>query len=334
MTLELIEEAVSAGARQGEAAKLLGLDPRTVQRWRTRRGGEDGRCGPKRPPANRLSDAERTRILQAANSPEFRDLSPRQIVPVLAERGIYVGSESTFYRVLAQEQLSSHRERSRPPTRRHKPDELVATGPDQVWSRDITCVPSPVRGAFHFLYMVVDVSSRKVVAAAVHAQESSQHAAGLLRVACEREGVVAGSLVVHMAGGGPMKGATLRATLERLGVTSSYSRPSVSNDNPYSESLFRTLKYRPEYPSDPFASIEDAERWVADFVSWYNTRHRHSAIRFVTPEQRHSGRDLEILARRRETCRNARARHPERWTGALRNWTPVEEVMLNPDTAA
>ena len=334
MILEHIDEAIATGARQEEAARLLELDPRTVQRWRARQGGDDRRAGPKTAPANKLSDVERARVLETANSPEFRDVSPNQIVPVLAERGEYVGSESTFYRVLHADDLANHRERSRPPTRRHKPDEFVATGPNQVWSWDITYLRSPIRGMFFYLYLVVDLWSRKIVASAVHAEESSEHAAELLEQAHKRQGVAPGSLVVHMDNGSPMKGATLRATLDRLGVTSSYSRPSVSNDNPYSESLFRTLKYRPEYPSEAFASIEAAERWVADFVSWYNTQHRHSAIRFVTPEQRHSGRDVAILARRRETYEEARARHPERWTGEARNWNPVVEVMLNPDTHA
>lgn len=334
MILAAIDEAVAAGARRAAATKLLGLDPRTVQRWRRGEVGDDRRAGPRTAPANKLSQAERARILDTANSPEFRDVSPKQIVPVLAERGTYIGSESTFYRVLAEENLLAHRERSRPPTRRHKPDELVATRPNEVWSWDITYLRSPIRGRFFYLYMAVDVWSRMIVAWAVHAEESSEHAAELLRAAYEREGVVPGSLVVHMDNGSPMKGATLRATLDRLGVTTSYSRPSVSNDNPFSESLFRTLKYRPEFPSGPFASIEAAERWVADFVEWYNTQHRHSAIRFVTPQERHTGRDVEILARRRATYAKARALHPERWTGGSRNWNPIEEVMLNPDTDA
>ena len=332
MILEYIDEAVEAGSRQSETAKLRGLDPRTVQRWRARQGGDDQRSGSNTRPTNRLTDVERARVLDTANSPEFHDVSPNQIVPVLAE---YVGSESTFYRVLRAEDLANHRERSRPPTRRHKPAEFVATGPNQVWTWDISYRRSPIRGMFFYLYLAVDVWSRKIVASAVHAEKSSEHAAELLRAAHGSEDVAPGFLVVHMDHGSPMKGATLRATLDRLGVTSSYSRPSVSNDNPYSESLFGTLKYRPAYPSGgAFASIETAELWVGDFVTWYNTQHRHSAIRFVTPEQRHSGRDIAILARRRETYQEARARHPERWTGETRNWNPVEEVILNPDTDA
>lgn len=137
-------------------------------------------------------------------------------------------------------------------------------------------------------------------------------------------------LVVHSDNGSPMKGATMLATLQRLGVVPSFSRPSVSDDNAFVEALFRTAKYRPGYPSKPFASIDAARAWVSTFVSWYNEEHQHSAIRFVTPADRHAGRDVEILNHRRDVYERARARHPERWAGASRNWSPVETVTLNP----
>jgi transposase InsO family protein len=330
--LEHIDEAVQAGARQSEACKLLGLDPRTVQRWQAQEGGDDRRRGPASAPRNKLSERERVRVLATVNSPEFRDLSPKQIVPTLADRGQYLASESTVYRILREESLLSHREKSRSPTKRHRPEEHVATAANQVWSWDITYLKSPVRGIFWYLYLAVDIWSRKIVAWAVHTEESSEHASALLAEAYRREDVVPGSLVVHMDNGSPMKGATLVATLQKLGVMTSYSRPSVSNDNPYSESLFRTLKYRPVYPSGPFESIEAARRWVAEFVRWYNTCHLHSAIRFVTPTDCHSGRHLQRLERRREVYAAARARNPERWTGNTRNWDPIKEVMLNAKT--
>jgi transposase InsO family protein len=332
MILDHLDEAVTAGARQWTAGELLGLDSRTLQRWRARGGGEDLRQGPKTSPGNKLSDAERGRVLETVNSPEFRDLSPKQIVPTLADREQYLASESTIYRILRQEQQLVHRESYRAPTRRHKPQEQVATAPNQVWSWDITYLKSPVRGIFWYLYMVEDVWSRKIVGYEVHTEESSEHAAALVAAACRREGVSQGSLVIHMDNGGPMKGATLLATLERLGVAPSYSRPSVSNDNPYSESLFRTMKYRSAYPTGPFPSFEAARRWVADFVAWYNGEHLHSAIRFVTPAERHAGRDAEILAQRQTVYAAAQARNPERWSRGTRNWTPVEEVKLNPES--
>jgi len=334
MILGLVQEGVEAGARQSRVCAELGLDARTVQRWKRQDLGEDRRAGPRRPPANKLSAAERAEVLQIANAPEHRDLSPHQIVPRLADRGVYVASESTFYRVLREAHQQQHREPSRAPSARHRPDELIATGPNQVWSWDISYLPTLVRGRFLYLYLVMDVWSRKIVGWSVHDSESSENAAALIAAACEREGVARDQLVIHSDNGTPMKGATLLATLQALGVMTSFSRPRVSDDNPYSEALFRTTKYRPDYPRDGFASLDDARTWVARFVRWYNTEHRHSAIRFVTPEQRHAGDDLALLANRRSVYEQARARHPERWTGDTRDWSTIDLVALNPADAS
>lgn len=334
MILGLIDEAVAAGARQSEACKLVGIEPRSLQRWKKQGVGEDRRAGPKAAPGNKLSAEERARLLQIANSEVYRDLSPKQIVPRLADEGIYLASESTLYRLLREENQLAYREPSRPPTERHRPNEYVATGPNQVCSWDITYLQSPVRGCFFYLYMVLDVWSRKIVGWDVHAEEAGEHASAMIARACAREGVQRDQLVLHSDNGGPMKGATLLATLQQLGIVASFSRPGVSDDNPYSEALFRTAKYRPEFPRRPFASLEEARRWVAWFVEWYNTEHRHSAIRYVTPEQRHSGREEAILAARRELYREARAKRPERWSGDTRDWSPVPTVELNPNPNA
>jgi len=242
MILQLVEEAMASGARQSKACELLEINERTIQRWRAMSGGEDRRRGPIRPPKNKLSKQERAIVLATVNSPEFRDLSPNQIVPTLASRGEYLASEATIYRILEQEDQLHHREKSRPPTKRHKPTELVAAGPNEVWSWDITYLKSSIRGMFFYLYMAVDVWSRKIVAWTVHDEESAENASSLLSNAYQREGVFPGSLAVHMDNGSPMKSATLLATLQGLGVATSFSRPSVSNDNPFSESLFRTMK--------------------------------------------------------------------------------------------
>jgi hypothetical protein len=162
----------------------------------------------------------------------------------------------------------------------------VATAPNQVWSWDITYLRSPVRGIFYYLYMIVDVFSRKVVGKVVHYTECQVCAAALIQAACDAEGVDPNNLTIHSDNGGPMKGATMVATMERLGVAQSFSRPRVSDDNPFSEALFRTVKYRPEYPSGPFATLDAARAWVDWFVGWYNHQHLHSAISFVTPAQR------------------------------------------------
>lgn len=330
MILGLVDEAVTGGARQRKACEILGIDARTVQRWRGRGVGEDGRAGPKTAPANKLTDAERHEVLEVVNSPEYRDRSPKQIVPSLADQGEYLASESTMYRILREEGQLAHRAPSRPATR-HRPRELVATSPNQVWSWDITYLRSPVLGVFFFLYLVVDIFSRKIVAAEVQMTEDSERAAELIAQACAAEGIDPDQLALHSDNGSPMKGATLLATLQQLGVMPSFSRPRVSDDNPFSEALFRTAKYRPEYPGGPFASLEAAREWVRWFVEWYNHQHLHSGIRFVTPAQRHAGEDVEILARRRAVYEAARARHPERWSGRTRDWSRVQAVRLNPD---
>jgi transposase InsO family protein len=324
----LVDEAVAAGARQEVVCERLGVTERTLQRWRRPETVEDRRCGPHTAPANKLSQAEREHIRSLVTCEEFRDLSPKQIVPALADRGQYVASEASFYRVMKAAQLLAHRGLARAPTSRPKA-EHVACMPNRVWTWDITYLRGPVKGAFLYLYLVVDVYSRRVMGWSVHEEESASHAANLIRRAWEAAGQPEG-LVLHSDNGGPMKGATMLATLQWLGVAPSFSRPRVSDDNAFSEALFRTLKYRPNFPSRPFHGVADATAWVERFVAWYNTQHRHSAIRFVTPDERHFGRESEVLAQRHEVYQRAQLRHPERWSRSTRNWTPAGPVRLNP----
>lgn len=329
MILALVDEAVAAGAREERAGEVIGVAARTLARWRAEGGGEDRRQGPGAPPAHKLSEEERQRVLDTANSVAYRDLSPRQIVPLLADDGQYIASESTFYRVLREAGQLAHRSHARP-AKAHKPKEHVARGPNEVWSWDITYLRSAVRGAHFYLYMAIDVYSRKIVGWEVHLEESATLAARLVQAAIHDERADARRLVLHADNGGPMKGSTMLATLQRLGVVASFSRPSVSDDNPFAEALFRTLKYRPGYPSKPFATIESARAWVQGFVAWYNGEHLHSGIRFVTPEDRHAGRDKAILARRHEVYTQAKERTPQRWSGPTRDWSPIGAVYLNP----
>jgi len=328
--LELIEEAVIAGARRHRACEVAGLDTRTVERWRKHPDGDDLRRGPTTRPANALTADEEARIVELATSPEFVGLSPHQLVPKLADMSMYVASESSIYRVLRRQRLMRHRDRSRPRTHR-RPRELVATRPNQVWAWDITYLPSAVRGRFWYLYAILDVWSRKLVGWAVHDVQSDDLAAQLVDTACAREGVRRDQLALHADNGGAMKGSTMLAKLEQLGVMPSFSRPRVSDDNPFPEALFRTLKYRPGYPDGPFAHIDDARRWVAEFVRWYNDDHQHSGIRFVTPSQRHAGHDAAILAHRAAVYRAAKRRNPSRWSRDIRNCEPVATVRLNPE---
>lgn len=325
--MKLIEQACGMGARKRAACEALGVSVRTVQRWQ-RDGREDRRQGTRAKPANALTPEERAQVIELMNCPEYQDLSPNQIVPRLADEGVYLASESTMYRLLRQEKMTRHRQASQPATSR-RPKPAVAAGPNQVWSWDITWLPTQIRGIFVYLYMMIDIYSRKIVAWQIHECESSQWAAELVTEACFVEQVRAEQITLHSDNGSPMKGATMLATLQRLGVIPSFSRPSVSDDNPFSEALFRTLKYRPEYPERPFANLHDARQWVEGFVAWYNGEHFHSAIRFVTPNDRHTAREVQILQRRHGVYQAAKQRHPQRWSGQTRNWEPVGKVSLN-----
>jgi len=331
MIIGWINEAVRSGARRRLACAELGLDPRTVQRWRAVGIGDDQRHGPKTVPKNKLSKAERKKVVDVCNSPEFRDLSPKQIVPTLADRGTYIASEKTFYRILAEESLLEHRGRAKPPTST-PPDECCAMGPLEVWSWDITYLRTQTRGQFFYLYLFLDVWSRKIVGWTVETEECGNKATVAFSEALAAEGTDGSRLTVHQDNGGPMKSATMKATLERLGVIASYSRPHVSDDNPFSESLFRTLKYCPAYPKDGFATIGAAREWVAAFVVWYNTVHLHSGIGYITPSDRHDGGAEPIMKQRRKVYQAARRRHPERWGSRdTRTWESPDRVRLNPD---
>jgi putative transposase len=335
MILSLVDEAVRSGARYHKACEVIGLPARTLQRWRTLgpEGGEDGRHGPTKAPHNKLSEEERQKILDVANSAEMRDLSPRQIVPQLADRGVYVGSESTMYRVLEEAGQKKHRGPVKARTNR-KPAPRVATGPNQLLCWDITYLPAAVRGTFYYLYVFIDVWSRKIVGWAVHERECEKLAAQLLEATCHQLGVDTDGIVLHSDNGAAMKGATMLAMMTSLGVTPSFSRPAVSDDNPFIESLFRTLKYRPDHPMRRFATLAEAVASIKAFVRWYNHVHLHSSIGFVTPHARHVGADLPILAHRRVVYEAARAKHPERWTGDIRDWRRPAVVSLNPDRVA
>ena len=328
--LSLANEAINAGARLSEVSKIFGISTRTLQRWKNATSLGDGRSFSKRVPTNRFSDREIEIALSFLNCPTFRKLTPKQLVPILADRGIYIGSESTLYRILRKNKMLRHRHMSRP-VRHKRPCSYSAVGPNQVWTWDITYLKSTVKGQFYFLYMIVDIFSRKITGWEIYERESDSHATEIVTRAYLREKIVNYPLVLHSDNGSPMKGATLQATLQRLGIISSFSRPRQSNDNPYSESLFRTLKYRSDRPIKPFETINDARHWVNGFVSWYNNEHLHSAIQYVTPQQKHTKQDINILNKRKRVYEKARARNPHRWTNNTRNWQAVKTVFLNPE---
>jgi putative transposase len=329
---DLIDEAVLGGARLAPACALLGFSERTLQRWQLdAQDNPDGRTLRHEAPAHKLSVLERATLLAVANSPEFGSLPPSQIVPRLADQNRYIASESTFYRVLRAANQLAHRRAERVARKCSKPRALSATEPDQLFTWDISYLPTTVHGLYFYLYIFLDVFSRKIVAWQIYAEENGANASEVMRDLCRREQIAPGQLVLHSDNGGSMKGSTMLATLKALGVMASLSRPAVSNDNPYSESLFKTLKYRPEYPLDPFVDIAAARTWASTLVHWYNHEHRHSAIRFVTPAQRHAGLDQAILAKRSALYEVARAKAPLRWKRSTRNWRRIDIVHLNPD---
>jgi len=336
MAITLIVEAKTAGARLEKSCEITGITVRTLRRWKNQQlisqQTQDQRkvAAENRVPVNKLSKAEREQIIETCNLPEYKSLPPSQIVPLLADKGEYIASESSFYRVLRDADQVNRRGRAEQPKVRTKPKGFNATGPNQVWSWDITYLASTLRGMFYYLYLIEDIFSRKIVGWEIHESESAEHASQLIRKACLAESVHEEGLVLHSDNGSPMKGATMLSTLQKLGVVPSFSRPSVSDDNPYSESLFRTLKYAPSYPNQPFDSLKSARVWVHGFVQWYNDQHRHSAIRYVTPNQRHDGEDRTILSQRKVVYEAARTRNPARWSGAIRNWERIENVWLNP----
>lgn len=326
--LELVKESVSQGASQQKACEILGVDARSVQRYKMNPETSDKRRGPLTKPCNKLSDIECEKIKSIATSFEFCDMSPHQIVPKLADRGEFVASESSFYRVMKAQSLLNHRGKAKPRTHA-KPRAYEATKPNELYSWDITFLLSLIRGKYFYLYLFMDIFSRKIVGAEVHERESAELASQLIAKICENENVKPNQVTLHADNGGSMKGATMLVTLQRLGVVPSFSRPSVSDDNPYSESMFRTLKYCPQYPTKPFEDLKAAKGWVEKFVIWYNTKHLHSGIKFVTAESRHNGTDKHILFNRENVYAQAKEKNPNRWSGKTRNWRRIESVKLN-----
>ena len=320
------------------ACEVAGIDLRTLQRWKVSNGliAGDGRPQAVHPvPAHALSPAERAEVLRVANEPRFADVPPARIVPKLADEGVYIASESTFGRVLRQHGQNVHRGRAKSPRKSRPPSTHIASGPREVWCWDMTYLPAVVMGRWFYLYLILDLYSRKIVGWEVHDSDDSIHAAHLVRRTALAEGIAVlkrdDRPVLHGDNGATLKATTVLAMLHWLGVKPSYSRPRVSDDNAYAESLFRTAKYRPEFPAKGFVDLAAARDWATNFVRWYNVDHRHSGIRYVSPAQRHAGDDHAILAARHELYVQARELNPARWSRDTRNWTPIGAVTLNPE---
>ena len=331
-----IDIAHDAGARLRLACETVGIDLRTLQRWKAGSGLDAGDARPRsvRPtPGHALSQAEREALIAVANKPRYADMPPARIVPMLADEGIYLASESSFTRVLRKAGQNVHRGRAKAPQAMRPPTTHIATAPNQVWCWDMTYLPAKVQGRWYHLYMILDLYSRKIVGWEVQAKDDASHAAHLVRRTALAEGIAAlvSKPVLHGDNGSSLKATTVLGMLQWLGIQPSYSRPRVSDDNAYAEALFRTAKYRPEFPAKGFTSLDAARAWAVQFVRWYNHDHRHSGIRYVSPGQRHAGADRAILAARHALYEQARQQHPARWSGATRDWRPIEAVTLNPE---
>jgi len=330
-----IATAQAAGACLRPACEVAGICVRTFERWQANDGLAvgDRRPDATRPmPAHALTEAERARILAVANEPCFADQPPARIVPALADEGVYLASESSFQRVLRAHGQNAHRGCSRAPPPTRAPTTHVATAPNQVWCWDMTYLPTQVQGQWCYLYLIMDLYSRRIVGWEISARDKADHAVALLKRTALAEGLHAmpEKPVLHGDNGSTLKATPVLVMLHGLGVKPSYSRPRVSDDNACVESLFKTAKYRPEFPARGFADLDAARRWGHDFVQGFNFEHRHSGLRYVTPAQRHAGEDVAILKAGHQTYLEARAQNPARWSGRTRDWTPVGPVTLNP----
>lgn len=337
LAIELINEAVKNGARRCKACSLIGITERTYFRWCSQRANL-GILDDLRPssdhsnPPQQLSEEECKRIIEIVNSPKYKDLPVAQIiVKLLDEEKIYIASESTFRRVMKKYGMSKRRGRVAAPGKR-RPEPYSATAPNQVWVWDITLMNGPNKGQYFYLYMFLDIFDRFIVGWEIHEEQTAERAAELIAETCIRNNrLTTQPLVLHSDNGSPMKGETMLEMLYKLGIKASRSRPRVSDDNAYAESVFKTLKYRPDYLPKGFKDIQEARKWVKTFVNWYNYQHYHSGIKFLTPAQRRSGESKSILEVRKEIYEAAKQAHPERWKGRnTRDWNISDIVYLHP----
>ena len=310
------------------ACEALGVPRATVYRRRAR-DADPGEPKPRPTPARALSPAEQSEVLDVLHSERFVDKSPGEVLATLLDDEKYLCSERTMYRILASEgEVRERRDQLRHPE--YKKPELLATGPNEIWSWDITKLKGPVKWTYFYLYVLLDIFSRYVVGWLLARNESTELARRLISDSCEKQRIEMEQLTIHADRGPSMSSKGVAQLLADLGVTKSHSRPHVSNDNPYSEAQFKTLKYRPGFP-DRFGSQEHGLDFCRDFFRWYNTEHRHSGISMLTPEQVHYGLADDVLEKRRIVLETAYTMHPERFVrGVPRPRRLPEAVWINP----
>jgi putative transposase len=323
-----VDIAIASGARMFKACQTIQLCSRRLLRWRITE--EDGRKGGYRAVGQRLSESEKDAVVAAFNRPEIAELPVKAACAALMDHGLYTASPSTCARVLAERDV--RRQRKPRNSAKAKRPELLATGPGQVWCWDITWLDAPLKGTYFYLYMAIDMFSRKVVAWEVYAKEDGTLARALFAEAMEAEGILPGTLLVHADNGRPMRSLKLRALFDVLQVTASYGRPHTSNDNAFAESLFATFKGRISFP-EYFASVQSARDFCLEFFTWYNGFHMHSSLDFVTPRSVHDGMHLEIFANRNSLLELNRVAQPKRHGGRRKVFGIPVEVRLKHKTS-
>ena len=326
IAVELIIEANKNGARTWKACEALEISVSTFERWRNGKY-TDSRKGASKVVARKLTEEERQKVIDVSCSQRYKDDNPYKIHASLLDSGIYVASISSFYRVLRENSLVHHRGNTHPGTSHNKPPERVATGPNQVWTWDITWIPSYVRGIFYYSYTIIDIWDRSIVKWAIHDREDDTLAQELFQAAFEENGYP--DVFVHSDNGNPMKGISLLALFYKLEICNSYSRPRVSDDNPFIESWFKTMKYDVSYPGK-FETISGAREWFAGFVHNYNTAHSHSGLHYMTPNQVRSGEYEAIVKKRNKAMLGARKCNPIRWGKKVKQLPEEHVVFLNP----
>lgn len=308
--------------------KYLDISSRTIQRWR-KNGLTDKRKGALKTVPKKLSEEEVSTIYKLLCSNEYKEMTPVEAFNSLLDKGIYHASSRTFYRILKRFNALTHRTETKSGTSRSKPAELKACAKNQVWMWDITWLKSPVTGIYYYAYVIEDLYDRSIVSWMIYENESDVHSKELFENACRKEN--AHPKFVHSDNGNPMKGITLVAFYYQLGIIPSFSRPRVSDDNPFIESFFKTLKYRCGYPHH-FESIEHARNWFADFIHWYNFEHKHSGLQFVTPMQKRNGEHFKLYKNRNAVILAARKKNPLRWsTDKTLTYSSTEFEVLNED---
>lgn len=328
LIIAALDIAVASGARLFKACQTIQLCSRRLRRWR--KTDADGRQGGYRAQGQRLSESEKDAVVSAFSRPEVADLPVKVACATLMDQGIYTASPSTCRRVLAERDAGRRKEPRK--AEKAKRPELLATGPGQVWCWDISWLDAPLKGTYFYLYMAIDMFSRKVVAWEVYAKEDGTLARDLFAEAMKAEGIQPGTLLIHADNGRPMRSHQLRTLFDVLQVTASFGRPHTSNDNAFAESLFATFKGRISFP-EYFASVQSARDFCMEFFTWYNGFHLHSSLDFVTPQSVHEGEHVKIFANRNLLLERNRIAHPSRHGGRTKVFGIPGEVRLKHRTS-